>query len=361
MKKVLLIFGTRPEAIKLAPVVHACREHPGLDVRVLVTAQHREMLYQVLDLFDIEPDYDLDIMSERQTLPGLSAKLLERLQVALDEIRPDVVMVQGDTTTTFIGALSAFYARVPVAHVEAGLRSGDKSHPFPEELNRMMTSSLTDIHFAPTESARRNLLGEGIDDGRIEVVGNTVIDSLKYILRADPPKIEARDPFILVTAHRRENWGRPIENLCHAVRAVAEQRPDINFIFSVHKNPAAREPVERLLSSVPAVRLIDAPDYDEFVHLMDRSQFVLSDSGGVQEEAPALGKPVLVFRRTTERPEGVEAGAVKLIGDERADIESSVVTLLDGGAEYRRMSRARDLYGDGRASKRIARVIKGSN
>jgi len=357
MRKVLAIFGTRPEAIKLAPVVRACRAHPELEVKVLVTAQHKEMLYQVLDLFDIEPDRDLDIMSERQTLPGLSAKLLERLQAALDEIRPDIVMVQGDTTTTFIGALSAFYARVPVAHVEAGLRSGDKSHPFPEELNRVMTSSLTDIHFAPTESARRNLLAEGVGDGRIQVVGNTVIDSLKYILRAGPPKIEACDPFILVTAHRRENWGRPIENLCHAVRAVAERRPDINFIFSVHKNPAAREPVERLLSSVPAVNLIDAPDYDEFVHLMDRAQFVLSDSGGVQEEAPALGKPVLIFRRTTERPEGIEAGAVKLIGDERAAIESSVVALLEGGAEYKRMSRTRDLYGDGRASERIAEGI----
>ncbi len=357
MKKVLLIFGTRPEAIKLAPVIQACREQAGLEARVLVTAQHKEMLYQVLDLFQVKPDRDLEIMQERQSLADLSAGLLCRINEAIAAERPDVVVVQGDTTSTFIGALSAFYARVPVAHVEAGLRSNNRRHPFPEELNRVMTSSLTDIHFAPTQKSRENLLAQGIDDGQIFVVGNTVIDSLNHILRNTRPHIDVGERFILVTAHRRENWGKPIENLCYGIKKVASVRPDLQFIFSVHKNPAAREPVDRILSGTPGVKLLEAIDYDQFVHLLDRCLFVLSDSGGVQEEAPALGKPVLVFRRTTERPEGVDAGAVKLIGSERSSVVESVVQLLDDERAYSKMCGARALYGDGTSARQIVSIL----
>lgn len=357
MKKVLFIFGTRPEAIKLAPVVHACRERRDLKVRVLVTAQHKEMLYQVLSLFQIEPDLDLDIMRPRQSLAELSANLLGSLNESLAAEKPDVVVVQGDTTTTFVGALSAFYLRIPVAHVEAGLRSGNKYHPFPEELNRVMTGSLADLHFAPTETSRLNLLAEGVDDKKVFVVGNTVIDSLNFILKNSRPRFDVGRDFILVTAHRRENWGRPIENLCESIKSTAAARPDLKFLFSVHKNPAAREPVERILSGVRGVQLLEAPDYDDFAHMLNKCRFVLSDSGGVQEEGPALGKPVLVFRQTTERPEGVEAGAVKLIGSERADIERAVTSLLDDPDEFARMSGARSLYGNGDSAGRIAKII----
>ncbi|WP_460830465.1 non-hydrolyzing UDP-N-acetylglucosamine 2-epimerase [Lysobacter humi (ex Lee et al. 2017)] len=367
-KRVMLAFGTRPEAIKMAPVVEALKACPDIETIVAVTAQHRHMLDQVLELFRIVPDIDLDVMAPNQSLAGLFGRLLQGMTDALQRARPDLLLVHGDTSTTFASALAAFYERVPVGHVEAGLRTGNMEAPWPEEANRRLTAPLARLHFAPTETARANLEAEGIRDG-IHVTGNTVIDALLEVvarIRADATlqaALEARFPFldparrlVLVTGHRRENFGDGFQQICLALREIAS-RPDVQVVYPVHLNPNVQGPVNSLLADVPGIHLIAPQDYLPFVHLMDRAELILTDSGGVQEEAPSLGKPVLVMRETTERPEAVEAGTVRLVGTDRARIVGETGRLLDDPAAYAEMSRAHNPYGDGRAARRIADAI----
>ncbi|GAB2502996.1 UDP-N-acetylglucosamine 2-epimerase (non-hydrolyzing) [Lysobacter humi (ex Lee et al. 2017)] len=364
----MLAFGTRPEAIKMAPVVEALKACPDIETIVAVTAQHRHMLDQVLELFRIVPDIDLDVMAPNQSLAGLFGRLLQGMTDALQRARPDLLLVHGDTSTTFASALAAFYERVPVGHVEAGLRTGNMEAPWPEEANRRLTAPLARLHFAPTETARANLEAEGIRDG-IHVTGNTVIDALLEVvarIRADATlqaALEARFPFldparrlVLVTGHRRENFGDGFQQICLALREIAS-RPDVQVVYPVHLNPNVQGPVNSLLADVPGIHLIAPQDYLPFVHLMDRAELILTDSGGVQEEAPSLGKPVLVMRETTERPEAVEAGTVRLVGTDRARIVGETGRLLDDPAAYAEMSRAHNPYGDGRAARRIADAI----
>ena len=367
--QVLSIFGTRPEAIKMAPVVRALSIEKGVDARVLVTAQHREMLDQALALFDIHPDADLDIMRPGQDLTHITTEVLTRVGAVLDEMRPDRVLVHGDTTTTFAAALAAYYRKIPIGHVEAGLRTGDLYAPFPEEANRKLTDGIADMMFAPTESARANLLAEGADARRIFVTGNTVIDALFHIrdrldadkstettLEGEFPFLESGRRMVLVTGHRRENFGPGFENICHALKEIAA-RGDVEVVYPVHLNPNVREPVERILQGAANVHLIDPLDYLPFVFLMTRAHLVLTDSGGVQEEAPSLGKPVLVMREKTERPEAVEAGTVKLVGTDAATIVAETARLLDDADAYASMSRALNPYGDGQAAERIVKEI----
>lgn len=367
--RVLFVFGTRPEAIKLAPLVGEFRASPALfDTRVCVTAQHREMLDQVLAFFDIIPDVDLDIMSRDQSLFRVTAQALQGLEAVLSDYKPDWVVVQGDTTTTFTAALAAFYRTARVAHIEAGLRSHDKYAPYPEEMNRILTSRLADLHFAPTERARENLLRESVEAERIFVVGNTSIDALFLCLR----KIASRGPeafpslgsvdfgrrILLVTGHRRESFGAPFERICRALKAVAMTN-DVEIVYPVHLNPHVRRPVFEILGGVRNVHLIEPLDYPSFVWLMNRSYLIITDSGGIQEEAPSLGKPVLVMREVTERVEGVEAGTARLVGTDHDMIVTSVQTLLDDAALYERMAKAVNPYGDGTACRRIREVIGG--
>jgi UDP-N-acetylglucosamine 2-epimerase (non-hydrolysing) len=372
-KRILLTFGTRPEAIKMGPVARALREaRDDFEVRVCVTAQHRQMLDQVLDLFEIVPDHDLDLMRPGQSLTDVTTRVLAGVGEVIRGWRPDLVMVHGDTTTTFAASLAAFYEKVPVAHVEAGLRTGDIYAPWPEEMNRRLTTAIAVLHFAPTETARANLLAEGVPEARIAVTGNTVIDALQWVvarLRADPEAAARHQRqfgflrpdrrLILVTGHRRENFGPGFERLCEALRDVA-MRGDVEIVYPVHLNPNVREPVQRILSDAPGVHLLEPLDYLPFVHLMDRSHFIITDSGGVQEEAPSLGKPVLVMRDTTERPEAVEAGTVKLVGTDRARIVEEAFRLLDSPGAYEAMARAHNPYGDGHAAGRIkGRLLHG--
>lgn len=358
----MTIFGTRPEAIKMAPVVLEFKQFPAkADVVVAVTGQHREMLHQVLDVFNITPDYDLDIMQTKQTLAQITTRALEGLEGIIREEKPDVVLVQGDTTTTFAAGLAAFYNKVPVAHIEAGLRTENKYDPFPEEMNRRLTTVLADLHFAPTPASRDNLLAEGIPAERISVTGNTVIDALLSIAQGpwhfdDPVLAQVASSgrrMILVTAHRRENWGEPMEHICEAVKSIVQSFPDTEVVFAVHKNPVVRETVFPALGDLDRVHLIEPPDYVPFVHLLQNAYLVLTDSGGVQEEAPGLGKPVLVMRKTTERPEGVEAGTAKLVGTETKDIFSAASELLSSMDAYNRMAKAVNPYGDGHACAKI--------
>jgi UDP-N-acetylglucosamine 2-epimerase (non-hydrolysing) len=364
--KVLSIFGTRPEAIKMAPVVRALRAREDeVASFVCVTAQHRRMLDQVLALFAIAPDFDLNLMQHDQSLTGLTAQALTKLDAVLGEARPDWVLVQGDTTTAMTGALAAFYRRIRVAHVEAGLRTGDRFHPFPEEINRRIADAVCDLHFAPTEAARANLLREGVDDARIVVTGNTVIDALLDVAAkpfdwnaSELAPIQRDRRLILVTAHRRENFGRPLEGICKALRELAATSPDLHFVYPVHLNPHVIGPVRERLSGIENITLLDPLEYLPLVHLMKASFLILTDSGGLQEEAPGLGKPVLVLRDVTERPEGVEAGTVKLVGTECETIVRETRRLLDDIGEYERMARAVNPYGDGKASERIvARLL----
>jgi len=368
--KVLSVFGTRPEAIKMAPVVRQLAATPGIDSKVCVTAQHRQMLDQVLDLFEIRPDHDLDIMKPGQSLSGLTSGILLRLEPVLTGFRPDLVLVHGDTTTTFATTLAAFYQQVPVGHVEAGLRTGNLYAPWPEEANRKLTGALAALHFAPTAVARDNLLAEGVPPGRIHVTGNTVVDALLHArdrLLADPATLGAMDrqfPFlrpgaalVLVTGHRRENFGDGFDRICTAIRTLAQAFPDADFVYPVHLNPNVQGPVHRLLAGLANVHLIAPLDYLPFVYLMDRSRVILTDSGGIQEEAPSLGKPVLVMRDTTERPEAVAAGTVRLVGTDTGRIVQGVRTLLTDAAEYARMSVSHNPYGDGRAAGRIVRAV----
>ena len=354
------MVGTRPEAIKMAPVIIACREQPWANLRVLATAQHREMLDQVLNLFEISPDIDLNIMQENQTLPELTARLLPALDSTLEKDTPDVVLAQGDTTTVMAVALASFYRNIPFGHVEAGLRTGDMAYPFPEEMNRVITARLARWHFAPVESAKLNLLSEGVPNDRIFVTGNSVIDALLNVsARCDQhPKLKPGRKLVLVTAHRRENFGEPFLEICRAIKHLADTRDDVEFLYPVHPNPNVREVAFKILGGHPRIRLSDPLAYLPFVAAMNASHFILSDSGGVQEEAPALGKPVLVLRRETERPEAVSEGVAKLVGPEFDAIVNESLLLLDDHDAYRSMARGISPYGDGHAAERILSVLK---
>lgn len=394
MKKILCVFGTRPEAIKMAPVVRQLRgTRDELQVKVCVTAQHRQMLDQVLKLFRISPDYDLNIMEEKQTLYQITTNALKKLEKVLTKEKPDLVLVHGDTTTTFATTLAAYYQKIPVGHIEAGLRSYDKFNPYPEEVNRLLTDSLCDLHFAPTLEAKENLLKENIPEERprsakrggkrppsprlrrarktIFVTGNTVIDALFLALKkkhqfrnstlrklfTQSPITTHHSPILLVTAHRRENWGKPLTNICLALKEIAQKYPEIKIIYPVHLNPQVSEPVKHFLRNLKNVFLTSPLDYLDFVNLMNLSYLILTDSGGLQEEAPSLGKPVLVLRRVTERPEGVKAGTVRVIGTEQEKIVRETQHLLESRNVYEKMSRAVNPYGDGRAAIRILEAI----
>ena len=367
-KKLLFIFGTRPEAIKLAPVIKAFEHDSMFKVVVAVTGQHREMLDQVLNFFNIKPDYDLNLMKANQNLFDVTANGLKMLEPVLSAEVPDMVFVQGDTTTAFIGSLAAYYKKIKVAHIEAGLRSHDKYAPFPEEMNRVLTGRLADLHFAPTQGAADNLQREGVVKA-VHVAGNSVIDALMLGLkiietengdavRAFLSGLDLQKRFVLITAHRRESFGLPFENICRAIKTVALSHPDVSFVFPVHRNPNVREPVGHHLHNIPNVMLLDPLDYPRFIALMQQCYFVLTDSGGLQEEAPSLGKPVLVMRDVTERQEGIDAGTAKLVGTGYASIVDSMELLLNNANEYQKMAQAVNPYGDGKASLRIVEIVK---
>lgn len=368
-KKILLVFGTRPEAIKMAPLALELKKRPELEVQVCVTAQHREMLDQVLNLFELTPEYDLDLMQPGQDLYDITSRALLGLKDVLAKAKPDLVLVHGDTTTTFSASLAAFYQKIPVGHVEAGLRTGDIYSPWPEEINRKLTGALTQLHFAPTEKSQQNLLAENISQDNIFVTGNSVIDALLQVveiietnselnqkLQSQFEFIDPSKKLILVTGHRRESFGGGFERICQALKSLA-QRDDVQVIYPVHLNPNVKEPVDRILADVDNVHLIAPLDYLPFVYLMSRSYLILTDSGGVQEEAPSLGKPVLVMRDTTERPEAIQAGTVKLVGTDLDYIVEQAIKLLDDPQEYKSMSVAHNPYGDGKACARIADII----
>ena len=365
MIKVMTVFGTRPEAIKMAPVVLELQKHADrIQTIVAVTAQHRQMLDQVLDLFQITPDYDLDIMSQGQTLYDITTKSLMGLKDVLAKEKPDLVLVHGDTTTTFAGALASYYQQVPVGHVEAGLRTGDIYSPFPEEMNRKLTGAIAAIHFAPTATAKANLLKENVNPSHIYVTGNTVIDALMttvagdYDFGDDLKDVDFQNHrVILLTTHRRENLGEPMRHIYKALRRLIEEIPDTEIVFPVHRNPLVRKVVEEELAGVDRIHLIDPMEYEPFANLMSLSSLVLTDSGGIQEEAPSLGKPVLVLRNTTERPEAVEAGTVRLIGTDKDVVYAETKRLLTDQAAYDAMSNAVNPYGDGKASQRIVQAI----
>jgi len=374
MKKVLLVFGTRPEAIKMAPLVKAFENEPTIQSKVCVTAQHREMLDQVLDMFDIKPDYDLNIMKPGQDLFDVTSNVLLGLKDVLNDFNPNVVLVHGDTTTTSASSLAAFYNKIKVGHVEAGLRTGNIYSPWPEEANRQITGVLANYHFAPTTTSQNNLLKENKDSKNIIVTGNTVIDALFLAL----DKIEKDDELktkivnsinsqyeikedkklILVTGHRRENFGDGFVNICEALKTLAINNPDVDIVYPVHLNPNVQKPVKEILSDTKNVFLIDPLQYESFIYMMNKSYFIITDSGGVQEEAPSLGKPVLVMRDTTERPEAVEAGTVKLVGTDKETIIKEAQNLLDNQEEYNNMSKAHNPYGDGKACEKIVEFIK---
>ncbi len=367
MKKIAVIFGTRPDTIKLAPIILELKKHPkDFSVVTIATAQHRQMLDQVLDVFKIVPDYDLNIMQAKQTLASLTQKIITALDEVLEKEKPDMVLVQGDTTTTFVGGLAAFYRNIPVGHVEAGLRTNDKSNPFPEEINRRLTSCLTDIHFPPTATAAEALQKENITKESIFITGNSVIDALNIavnknhlfslpilnVLTAQKRKI------VLLTMHRRENWGAPMKGACEAVKELAKKFSDINFIFPVHLNPVVREIVHPILGKSANISLIEPLDYLDFVNLMAKSDLIITDSGGVQEEGPSLGKPILVLRNVTERPEAVEYGTVKLVGLNKKIIYSAAVKLLSDKKAYHTMAAATNPYGDGTAANKTILAIQ---
>lgn len=365
--KVMTVFGTRPEAIKMAPVVKALENKEIIDSCVVLTAQHREMLDQVVKLFHITPDYDLDLMKHGQTLASLTTGVLTGMDEILDKEKPDLILVQGDTTTTFTSALAAFYHKIPIGHIEAGLRTGQKYSPWPEEINRKLTSGLADLHFAPTSVSRDNLLREGVDAKNIFVTGNTVIDALLATVKKEYQFADKdltcilqgnKDKrLILMTTHRRENWGEPMRQIYQALDAVLKEFPDVYVIFPMHKNPTVRQVVTEVLGGNDRVHLIEPLDYEPFVNLMAKAYLILSDSGGIQEEAPSLGKPVLVVRDTTERPEAVDAGTVLLVGTNYKEVAESMKRLLTDQAAYDTMSKAANPYGDGKASQRITEMI----
>jgi len=355
--KILIIFGTRPDAIKMAPLVLCLRQ--SLEVKVCVTGQHRQMLDQVIGLFQIVPDYDLNLMKPNQNLANLTGEILKGVTQILKKEKFDWVLVQGDTTSTMAGAMAAFYQKVPVGHVEAGLRTYDLNSPFPEELNRQVTSKMAQLHFAPTAKNKQNLLKEGFSEYNISITGNTVIDALLWVLENSTPLDVAipidihQSRIILVTGHRRENFGEGFKQICEALQTIALQQPDIQIVYPVHLNPNVREPVNSILSNLPNINLLEPLEYPQFVHLMNQSTLILTDSGGVQEEAPSLGKPVLVMRDTTERPEAVQAGTVKLVGANQRTIVDETIRLLNDSEIYRKMAFAHNPYGDGTACNKI--------
>lgn len=366
MIKVMTIFGTRPEAIKMAPLIKELENYPDLIKSIVtVTAQHREMLDQVLNIFKISPDYDLDIMQPKQTLFDLTSRVLQGLAQVMAESKPDIVLVHGDTTTTFVGSLAAFYSQIPVGHVEAGLRTENKYSPFPEEMNRRLTGVLADLHFAPTATSKQNLLKEGKQEEFIYVTGNTVIDALLSRIEKEykfhSPLLQKVDfsqkRIVLVTTHRRENWGKPLENIYSALRELIDCYQDVELVFPVHKNPIIQETASKYLGQHQRIHLVEPLEYLEFINLMNKSYLILTDSGGVQEEAPSLGKPVLVLRENTERPEALDAGTVRLVGTNRENILLTVKGLLDNRDEYEKMANSINPYGDGSASSRIVQTL----
>ena len=369
MRKALIVFGTRPEAIKMAPVVKRMREHFCGEVGVCVTAQHRQMLDQVLNLFEILPEYDLNLMRPGQDLTEITANMLMALSSVLEDFSPDVVIVHGDTTTTFVASLAAYYKKIPVAHVEAGLRTGNRYSPWPEEMNRKLTGAMASFHFAPTRTSRDNLLRESVEANSIFITGNTVIDALLDVVKKiDGDRdlkagleqgfdfLNPKKRTILVTGHRRESFGKGLEDICNALTSLAK-RGDVELVYPVHLNPNVQEPVRRLLGDISNIHLIEPLDYLPFVYLMNRAYLIITDSGGIQEEAPSLGKPVLVIRNTTERPEAVEAGTVKLVGSDVKKICLETNELLDNESAYQRMAIAHNPYGDGFAAKRIVDIL----
>ncbi|HSB00910.1 MAG TPA: UDP-N-acetylglucosamine 2-epimerase (non-hydrolyzing) [Anaerolineales bacterium] len=361
--KVLSVFGTRPEAVKMAPIVRQLNQTTGIESRVCVTAQHRQMLDQVLELFQIKPDYDLDLMREDQSLAQISASIFTHLDPVLTDFQPDWVLVVGDTTTVVTTSLLTYFRRIKLGHVEAGLRTHNKWHPFPEEINRRIATVIADLHFAPTEWSKGNLLREGVEENQILVTGNSVIDALNFVAKQpEPREITAllsrlgTKKLILVTAHRRENFGQPLENICCAIKELAS-RADVEIVYPVHLNPNVQEPVHRILKEVPHITLLPPLDYLPMVHLMKHAKLLLTDSGGLQEEAPSFGVPVLVLRETTERPEGVEAGTLKVVGTETSQIVHTAERLLDDPAAYLEMAKAANPYGDGHTAERIVAAL----
>ena len=361
MIKVLLIFGTRPEAIKMAPVIKELEKRKGVKPIVCVTAQHREMLDQVLELFKITPDYDLNIMKKGQSLSDITSRVLLGLGEVLDESKPDIVLVHGDTTTTFASCLAAFYKQIRIGHVEAGLRTYNKYSPYPEEMNRQMVSVMCDLNFAPTETSKNNLLNEGKDENSIFVTGNTVIDAMDTTVNPDYTHevfdFVGDDRMILLTCHRRENLGEPMRNIFKAIRRIVDEFPDVKVVYPIHLNPIVRDIANEVFDGCDRVKLIEPLDVFDFHNFINKSYFIMTDSGGIQEEAPSLGKPVLVLRDTTERPEGIEAGTLKLAGTEEEDVYSLAKELLTNKKVYNEMSKASNPYGDGHASERIADII----
>ncbi|MCM8756426.1 MAG: UDP-N-acetylglucosamine 2-epimerase (non-hydrolyzing) [Candidatus Omnitrophica bacterium] len=369
MKKIMVVCGTRPEVIKLAPVIKELQKYPErFRVFICATAQHRQMLDDMLNLFKIKPHYDLNIMKEKQSIFEVTTKCLTGIKGIIEKERPDILLVQGDTTTTFATSLASFYLKIPVGHIEAGLRTNDKFRPFPEEINRRLTSHLADFHFVPTKRAQDNLLAEGIQREHIFLTGNTVIDALFYILKVvekNKNKLNKRFSFlnpkrnklILVTAHRRENFGKPLENVCLALKRIVEKNKNVEIIYPVHPNPHVFQPVREILKGIERIYLIKPLDYIVFVYLLTKSYLVLTDSGGIQEEAPSLGKPVLVMREKTERPEAIEAGVAMLVGTGKRSIVENVEMLLDSRDVYRKMSQAVNPFGDGKASQRIVKIL----
>lgn len=375
-KKIIIVFGTRPEAIKMSPLVHALKLEPDqFEIKVCVTSQHRQMLDQVLSMFNIKPDFDLNLMKENQNLSNLTSLILSEIKKIFDNYLPDLVLVHGDTTTTLATSMAAFYASIPVGHVEAGLRTYDLKSPFPEEFNRQITSKISKWHFAPTILSQKNLLSEGVNKSLITVTGNTVVDALYWILNKIEKNKERkknieiflnnnlsfdwkRENFILVTAHRRENFGEGFEQICLALKELASKYPKVNFIYPVHLNPNVNKPVYDSLKGVPNIYLIKPLEYEPFIYLLNKCYFVLTDSGGIQEEAPSLGKPVLLLRENTERPEAVEAGTVEVVGSNKKQIIEGVSRLLDNKKYYKNMSRAHNPYGDGLACNRIVDVLR---
>jgi len=364
--KIAIIFGTRPETIKMFPVISEIKKYPHLiDYRVIVSGQHREMLDQMLEIFQINSDYDLDIMEQGQSLSNITNNSLLGIEKILKKEKPSMVLVQGDTTTTFTGALAAFYQKIKIGHIEAGLRTNNKYYPFPEEVNRHLTSVLTDLHFTPTRQSCNNLLSEGVKREDIFISGNTVIDSLLLMIKENhifrEPLLKDKKIFekkiILVTMHRRENWGEPLKEVCQAINKIIDKHSNISVIFPLHKNPEIRKNVKEILENKKDILLLDALDYDDMVNLMSKSYIILTDSGGIQEESPSLGKPVLVLRDETERPEAVEAGVVKLVGTNKERVCNEVETLLNSRDKYMEMSKSINPYGDGKASERITKKI----
>ena len=375
IKKILIVFGTRPEAIKMVPLIKEFKKYNGFEIKICVSAQHRQMLDQVLNLFEIKPDYDLDIMKTYQDLSDISSRGLLGMREILKDFCPNVVLVHGDTTTSFVGALAAFYQKIKIGHVEAGLRTNDLYSPFPEEANRQITGVLADFHFAPTQSAKQNLIKENKNPNSIIVTGNTVIDALLLMIDKIEKNVNLRDEitsilrlkysnfgserkFILVTGHRRENFGDGFLNICDALKNIAQNNPEIDIVYPLHLNPNVQKPVREILSNLSNVYLIDPLEYEKFVYLMSKSFFIITDSGGIQEEAPSLGKPVLVTRDTTERPEALQSGAVKLVGTNKNIIIKEAQNLILQKDEFEKMSKANNPYGDGKASERILEFLK---